>query len=545
MLKFIIRLILFLLPFFTFGQISTHIESLKSSDNIEKSTALKNLIEVKDISTFPILNAISSKKLFIYKDNLVTIGEKNGTADSVSYEIFSLFPETEVLKGANNNPLKTPLSDLKAVKFSRKDRLSLTPLLPYINLISTNKDLRKLAYTQFQNKSKYSDLPILQKASAKETNTELKRFAKETILAVQLKNSNSSDIQLVHIMDLENNKGDNTVFILNDYLESHKNLEDNVQKQIRQSVNNLESRSTRIDWIQNLFSGLSLGSILILISLGLAIIYGLAGVINMAHGEFMMIGAYTTFCVQEIFKIASDGPLSDAFFWLSIPIAFIVSGIFGLVIERLIIRKLYGNPLQSLLATWGVSLVFIQLARTVFGDLTSVKAPALLSGGWHVAPQLVLPYNRIFIIVITIVMIVLTFLFLYKSRYGLRIRSVTQNRNMSACLGISTKKIDAMTFFIGSGIAGVAGCCMTLIGNVVPDMGQTYIVDSFLVVVTGGVGNLLGTIIAGLGIGQFTKILEPIFHAVYGKVIILGIIIFFLQFKPKGLFPPKGRISDD
>lgn len=533
------------ISFMSFAQPNDDVYLLMSSDKEAKSKALSRLLTSKQVVTFPVLNAINGKKLFTYKDTLVTIGEKNNTEEKVTYEVIQLYPEIKTLTDANSKVLTLALTDLKAIKFSRKERLSITPLLPYINLTSIDKDVRKLAYTQFQNKSQFSDLAILKKAAAKETNTELIRFANETMLAIQLKNSKNSDSQLKHITALEKNKGDNTAFILNTFLENNKYLEDKVQTKIKQSVTNLNSRATRIDWIQNLFSGLSLGSILILISLGLAIIYGLAGVINMAHGEFMMIGAYTTFCVQEVFKMLTGGSLNDAFFWVSIPIAFLVSGIFGLVIERLIIRKLYGSPLQSLLATWGVSLVFIQLARSIFGDLTSVKAPSLLSGGWHVAPQLVLPYNRIFIIVITIVMIVVTFLFLYKSRYGLRIRSVTQNRNMSACLGISTKKIDAMTFFIGSGIAGIAGCCMTLIGNVVPDMGQTYIVDSFLVVVTGGVGNLIGTIIAGLGIGQFTKMLEPVFHAVYGKVIILGIIIFFLQFKPKGLFPPKGRISDD
>ncbi len=541
----VLKLLIVLIPFISFAYTKDDdIHLLMSADKTIKSEAFSRILTAKQVETFPVLNAINGKKLFAYKGNLVSIGEKNGTEDQVTYQVLLLYPEIKPLTDANNNELQIPLSALKPIKFSRKDRLSLIPLLPYINLTSSDKDLRKLAYTQFQNKSKFDDLPIIKKASAKETDTELMRFATETILTIQLQNSKQPDKQLEYIRELEKNKGDNTIFLLNTFLEKNDVLAPKVKKRIQQAVTSLNNRATRIDWIQNLFSGLSLGSILILIALGLSIIYGLAGVINMAHGEFMMIGAYTTFCVQEVFKM-SGGPLSDAFFWFSIPVAFLVSGIFGLIIERLIIRKLYGSPLQSLLATWGVSLVFIQLARTIFGDLTSVKAPTLLSGGWHVAPQLVLPYNRIFIIIITIIMIIITFLFLYKSRSGLRIRSVTQNRNMSACLGISTKKIDAMTFFIGSGIAGIAGCCMTLIGNIVPDMGQTYIVDSFLVVVTGGVGNLMGTIVAGLGIGQFTKILEPIFHAVYGKVIILGIIIFFLQFKPKGLFPPKGRIADD
>ena len=532
-------------PFISFAKISDDINLLMSSDKEVKTKALSKLIELKQVESFPVLNAINSKKLFVYQNQLVTIGEKSNTEDGSFYEIKSLYPKIETLKDVKNTPIKIALSNLKQIKFSRKQRLSIIPLMPYINLTSTSNDIRKLAYTQFQNNSNFNDIKILEKAAQKETDKELMRFANETILFSNLKNSSSANTQIDIISKIEENKGDNTIFLLKEFTKKNTNLSKNVNDKIKQAINNLESRSIRIDWIQNLFSGLSLGSILILISLGLAIIYGLAGVINMAHGEFMMIGAYTTFCVQEIFKMISGGPIGDSFFWFSLPISFIVSGVFGLIIERLIIRKLYGSPLKSLLATWGVSLVFIQLARTVFGDLTSVKAPSLLSGGWYVVPQLVLPYNRIFIIVITIIMVLLIFLFLFKTRNGLRIRSVTQNRNMSACLGISTKKIDALTFFIGSGIAGVAGCCMTLVGNIVPDMGQTYIVDSFLVVVTGGVGNLIGTIVAGLGIGQFTKILEPIFHAVYGKVIILAIIIFFLQFKPKGLFPPKGRIADD
>lgn len=540
-----IKLILFISAFTSFAQVENNINALMSSDKKAKSDALAQLISSKSIEAFPILNAINGKKLFEYQGKLVTLGEKSADQTKIKYKVQLLYPEVKALKDSNNNDVLVTLSDLNTIKFSRKDRISIIPLLPYINLTSSDKEVRKLAYTQFQNKSNYGDYTIVEKAAAKETDKELIRFANETILSLSLKNTTAPDKQINFVTALEKNKGDNTVFLLTDYLEKNKEIDASVKKEIKKSINSLNSRATRIDWIQNLFSGLSLGSILILISLGLAIIYGLAEVINMAHGEFMMIGAYTTFCVQEVLKIINGETIGDTFFWLSIPISFVVSGLFGLIIERLIIRRLYGNPLQSLLATWGVSLVFIQLARSIFGDLTSVKAPSLLSGGWHVAPQLVLPYNRIFIIGITIVMIVLTFTFLYKTRYGLRIRSVTQNRNMSACLGISTKKIDAMTFFIGSGIAGVAGCCMTLIGNIVPDMGQTYIVDSFLVVVTGGVGNLFGTIVAGLGIGQLTKILEPIFHAVYGKVIILGIIIFFLQFKPRGIFPPKGRIADD
>ncbi|MDR1381989.1 MAG: urea ABC transporter permease subunit UrtB [Tannerella sp.] len=300
-----------------------------------------------------------------------------------------------------------------------------------------------------------------------------------------------------------------------------------------------------IDQIQNIFSGLSLGSILILVALGLSVIYGLAGIINMSHGEFMMIGAYTTYCVQQLFIRHLPQAWLDMAFFISLPLSFVVAGLFGLLIERLIIRRLYSRPLESLLATWGISLILIQIARNLFGDLTSVKAPAVLSGGLRIAEGLLLPYNRLFIMGLTVIIFICVYFIFRKTRLGIKIRAVTQNRNMSACAGISVKKIDMITFIIGSGLAGIAGCAITLIGNVVPNMGQTYIVDSFLVVVSGGVGKLAGCVVSGLGIGIFSKIFEASFEAVYGKALVLIFIIAFLQYRPKGLFPDKGRVGDD
>jgi urea transport system permease protein len=212
--------------------------------------------------------------------------------------------------------------------------------------------------------------------------------------------------------------------------------------------------------------------------------------------------------------------------------------------ETLVIRHLYSRPLESLLATWGVSLLLIQGARSIFGDLTAVKLPQLLSGGFEIAPQVVLPYNRMFIMALATAIVLALLALFFRTNFGLRLRATTQNRDMSACLGIPVRHVDAMAFALGTGVAGVAGWAMTLIGNVVPNMGQTYIVDAFLVVVTGGVGKLLGTISAGLGIGIFNKILEPVFEAVYGKVILLGLIILFLQSRPTGLFPARGRNED-
>jgi urea transport system permease protein len=296
--------------------------------------------------------------------------------------------------------------------------------------------------------------------------------------------------------------------------------------------------------IQNLFSGVSLGSILILMALGLAVIFGLMGVINMAHGEFMMIGAYATYLVQ-VFFVSWFPAASGWFLAFSFPAAFLAAGAMGMLIEATIIKRLYGRPLETLLATWGVSLLLIQIARTIFGDLTAVQTPPFLGSGWEILPGLVLPYNRLFIIVLTTAIVTGMTLLFFKTTLGMKVRAVTQNRAMSACLGVRTRRLDCVTFGIGTGIAGVAGCALTQIGNVDPGMGQNYIVDSFMVVVTGGVGKLVGAVFAGFGIGTLNKFLEPFFQAVYAKVILLGLVILFLQWRPSGLFPAKGRHEDN
>ncbi len=259
----------------------------------------------------------------------------------------------------------------------------------------------------------------------------------------------------------------------------------------------------------------------------------------------MMIGAYTTFCMQQLFIMIFGEGASDIAWFVSLPISFVVSALFGLAVERLVIRHLYNRPLESLLATWGISLILIQLVRTIFGDLTTVKSPACLAGSIDFESGLSLPYNRLFIMGLTVIVFVAVVLVFQKTRLGIKIRAVTQNRNMAAAVGISTSRIDMLTFAIGSGLAGLAGCAITLIGNVVPDMGQTYIVDSFIVVVTGGVGKLAGTVVSGLGIGIFSKIFEGLFEAVYGKVLILLLVIVFLQKRPQGIFRDKGRVGED
>jgi len=292
------------------------------------------------------------------------------------------------------------------------------------------------------------------------------------------------------------------------------------------------------------FQGLSLSSILLLMALGLAIIFGLMGVINMAHGELMALGAYATFVTQNWFSANLPGSF-DYYFLVALPVSFLVAGSAGLVLERGIIRFLYGRPLETLLLTWGVSLIIQQGLRVWFGAANvDVTAPQWLSGGIPVMIGVQLPYNRLFIIGLATVCVAGMYLLLFRTDAGLRVRAVTQNRGMAAALGVRARRVDALTFALGAGLAGLAGCALTQIGNVGPELGQNYIVDSFMVVVTGGVGKLLGSILAAVGIGGLNKIIEPSMGAVFGKVLILVLVILFIQRRPSGLFAAKGRYAD-
>lgn len=294
----------------------------------------------------------------------------------------------------------------------------------------------------------------------------------------------------------------------------------------------------------HLFTGVSLGSILVLVALGLAITYGLLGVINMAHGELVMIGAYTTYLVQGIFRSHIPGGES-VYILAAIPAAFLMSAMVGIALERLILRHLYGRPLESLLATWGASLVLIQSVRSLFGPQNvEVGSPSWLSGSLVLQSNLVLPWNRIAIIAFAGTVLFATAMLLTRTRLGLFIRATTQNRGMARCVGVSTSRIDMLAFGLGSGLAGLAGVALSQVGNVGPDLGQGYIVDSFLVVVVGGVGQLAGALWAGLGLGLLSKFLEPMAGAVLAKIALLVFIILFIQKRPQGLFALKGRQAD-
>ncbi|WP_298733072.1 urea ABC transporter permease subunit UrtB [uncultured Chitinophaga sp.] len=510
-----------------------------------RAQALSALASLKPSSSvLRFLEAVNSNSLYLYKDKAVTLGSKKRNGAEDVYLIYQLYPEQMVLLDADAQPLMLPVTALQQVQISRPHRLLLAPLSSWIGIFSMDPQKRTMAYGQVRAVSDTMLINALPLALENETDASALRAGKEAWYALRLNNAASAQTAKLLIDSLETNGGDNATARLRAYAKK-AGVPQEAAVYASAKADKLDNHYAWLQRVQHLFSGISLGSILILVSLGLAIVYGLAGIINMAHGEFLMIGAYATYCTEMLFSNVLHVQNSNWFFITALPVSFIAAGLMGLFLEWLIIRRLYARPLESLLATWGVSLVLIQTARTIFGDLTAVKLPDMLAGGWQVSPHLVLPYNRIFIILLTIVVVVALYGMLFRTRIGMQIRAVTQNRSMSACLGIDTRRVDAFTFFIGAGLAGLAGCAMTLIGNVVPDMGQTYIVDSFLVVVTGGVGKLIGTITAGLGIGIFSKVLEALFQAVYGKVLILLLIMIYMQFKPRGLFPDKGRIAEE
>ena len=309
----------------------------------------------------------------------------------------------------------------------------------------------------------------------------------------------------------------------------------------------LSAVSGRLLWIRtvaNAVYGLSLGSVLLLAALGLAITFGLMGVINMAHGEMLMIGAYATFVVETFFARHLPS-LSDWYLVAAVPVAFLVTGALGIVLERTVIRFLYGRPLETLLATWGLSLFLIQGVRWLFGaQNVTVANPSWLSGGWELMPTLVIPYSRAAVLAFTAVVVVFVWFVLQKTSLGLRIRAVTQNREMAASLGVPTHRVDMLAFGLGSAVAGLGGVALSQLGNVGPELGQQHIIDSFMVVVVGGVGNVIGTILGAMGLGIASKFLEPSFGAVLGKILILGLLILFIQWRPQGLFALKGRAHE-
>ena len=313
-----------------------------------------------------------------------------------------------------------------------------------------------------------------------------------------------------------------------------------VRAEAAKALEKIEARVEFFGHVETFFFGLSLGSVLVLAAIGLAITFGVMGVINMAHGELIMLGAYTTYLIQQLMP-----DMIGLSIFLSLPAAFLVSGAVGIAIERGVIRFLYGRPLETLLATFGISLMLQQLVRTVISPQNvPVSNPDFLSGFWQINGVLSLTYNRLYIFVFCLLVFAGLFFVLKRTRLGLQVRAVSQNRAMARAMGVRSSRVDALTFGLGSGIAGIAGVALSQLTNVGPNLGQAYIVDSFMVVVFGGVGNLWGTLIGGLGLGIANKVMEPWAGAVLAKILVLVFIILFIQKRPRGLFPQKGRAAE-
>jgi len=448
---------------------------------------------------------------------------------------------TELLTGKAVKPVPEEAEDLSV---NNRMRRELGTAIAALKLSAPDRTTRLAADKELQNGADEDTLPAISAALAKEADPEVKGLLALTQASVQLASGDKAT-RLAAVKALALSDSGTVKTLLLAVLEKKGGqfveADEEVRAEAERSLKAVESRLYTGDLMARVFSGISLGTILLLAALGLAITYGLMGVINMAHGELIMIGAYATYVVQNVFRQYFPGAF-DAYLVCAIPVAFAVSAVVGMILERTVIRWLYGRPLETLLATWGLSLILIQAVRTIFGaQNVQVENPSWMSGGVEIMTNVVLPWSRIAIIAFSAVVLTLMWLLLTRTRLGLFVRAVTQNRAMASSLGVRTARVDMLAFGLGSGVAGLAGCALSQIGNVGPDLGQSYIVDSFMVVVLGGVGQLAGTVYAALGLGIANKFLEAWQGAVLAKIAVLVFIIIFIQKRPQGMFALKGR----
>jgi urea transport system permease protein len=413
--------------------------------------------------------------------------------------------------------------------------------LAALALFSKDEKLRRAAIKTLAGGSDEARLPMIEKAFAAEAVPQLKTQLGVLRAAILLASSDKAKrLEAASLLAASGDPSTKTVLL--ERLSVEPDAE--VKVALAASLRKVEATLAWGDKIAAVFSGISLGSILLLVALGLAITYGLMGVINMAHGELMMIGAYATYVVQGVFQKYMPG-LFDWYLLAAVPVAFMASALMGAALERSVIRFLYGRPLETLLATWGISLMLQQLVRSIFGaQNVGVENPVWMSGSVQLMGNLSLPYNRLVIIGFAIAVLLGMAWLISRTRLGLFVRGVTQNRPIASCMGVNTARVDTYAFALGSGIAGLAGCALSQVGNVGPDLGQGYIVDSFMVVVLGGVGQLAGTVYAAMGLGILNKFLEGWTGAVLAKIAVLVLIIIFIQKRPQGIFAMKGRSAE-
>lgn len=475
-------------------------------------------------------------------DQLVAYIDQNELYSDSSGNTYILKNDEELLSYPQLQVIETWPSDLSQVTLVNTLRKALNFGQAKVKLNSDDASQRLAAVDILENNLDELDVATIKQLYLNEKSEGVK--ARLAQLKARL-DFNSSDeftkIEAVKVL-ADSNRPD-VLALINQSLEQPQN-NTALKAALVEAQNKIKTRIQISEWSGHVFSGLSTASILLLAALGLAITYGLLGVINMAHGELIMIGAYTTYVIQSFFKTHFAG-LVDWYLLAAIPAAFLVSALIGMLIERTVIRPLYGRQLETLLATFGVSLILMQSVRMIFGaQNVEVSNVAWLSGGIALTPSLMLPYNRIAIIGFTVVVLLLLVFLLNKTRFGLFVRAVTQNRQMARAVGIRSARIDMLAFGLGSGLAGLAGCALAQVGNVGPDLGQNYIIDAFLVVVVGGVGQVWGAVLAALGLGISGTVLEIGLGAVLAKIILLVLVILFIQKRPQGLFAIKGRFVE-
>lgn len=502
---------------------------LSSSDKAKVEAAVDVIAKSSDKAGLVLLEALAKDSLRIDSAGTPFV---TGEGEKLS----PVFEGSAKPAGA----LSTPLVDNRL-------RRQLEPALASLKLGFPDPEVR-LSAAKDLAKSRNDDLaPLLRAAAAKEQTAEIKQHMQLALAQIDLHGPDKA-LKLSAIAaitaasdasfkpDLERMTGRGG--------QKAGESDPDVRKAAEGALQAIESRLLLISVIGNLFYGLSLGSVLLLCALGLAITFGLLRVINMAHGELLMIGAYSTFAVQKFFAAYMPGQ-QDLYLIVAVPVAFVVTAAIGMALERSVIRFLYGRPLETLLATWGISLILIQTVRLLFGaQNVAVANPSYLAGGIEVLPGFVLTYSRLAVIVFSSAVTAFVWYVLQRTPLGLHVRAVTQNRTMAAGMGIATRRVDVWTFGIGSGVAGLGGVALSQLGNVGPELGQQYIVDSFMVVVLGGVGKLAGTLAGAFGLGILNKLLEPMAGAVLGKIVILGFIILFIQRRPQGIFALKGRAAE-
>src|SRR5580700_4081859 len=497
----------------------------------EKEKAIIALGTLGDPRAVPILHALGDDRLRKAPDGRVLILDTVGGT-------------TKLSDAATGQEISGVEADsLDRIIVNNRLRGANDAALGALTLFSPERDARLAAAQDALRHPSAATMALLDKTLAVEQDSEIRAAMQQSLSAARLF-TGSKEERLAAIRALGTTT-DPQVKNLLDEFRNTPDLDPDLRKATDEALAAISNRLWFTGLAANLFQGISLGSILLLAAIGLAITFGVMGVINMAHGEMIMVGAYVAYVVQELFRAFLPPGWIDAYLVVAVPVAFLFAGLLGVLLERSLIRFLYGRPLETLLATWGVSLVMQQAIRSIFGSPNKeVSNPSWMTGGFDPIGGFTVTWNRLYIIVFCFVVLGALALILNRTRFGLYMRAVTQNRDMARAMGIRTARVDALTFGLGSGIAGMAGVALSQIGNVSPNLGQIYIVDSFLVVVFGGVGNLWGTLVGALSLGVVNKLLEPFAGAILGKIVVLVVIILFIQRRPRGLFALRGRIAE-